>query len=66
MLNSFMTTQLNFVLFGTIFSAAINLFLNPQSRRCHVEKIVLEKSFQTNPNMTYFASAKVEKNAFEI
>ena len=30
------------------------------------EKIDLEKSFPTNLNKTYFASAKSEKIAFEI
>ena len=67
--NSFYTAPAKIITFGTILSGRRNFFWGPNSKIWHAEKIELEKSFPTNPNMTYFsyfAFAKAEIIAFEV
>ena len=48
------------------FPASVTFLRGPYLKTWHAEKIKQEKSFQTNPNMTYFAISKAKIIVFEV
>ena len=64
--NSFQAAPANFSPKRLIFVGCRRFFWGPNSKKWHAEKIALETSFPTNPNMTYFAFVKAEIFHFKV